>query len=419
MRSALRPGLVALWIAAVGCPMWGQGGQYIVPGTMGAPTVEPREAFENALRQARWHLGPLRLDPWMGLREIAWVDPGSGQKGDLTATVGAGLHAYLPTGARGILAAHILPEYTWWRDHKDARHLAGREGIGYFLYGNRLAVALTATTSDLTGLATSAVDQRARIKNHQYEGKVEIPVASHLSLFGRAGFTNFSAQDPGLGTGVDFSVLDRRDSWQDGGVRWWLTPHISLGAGAGRTKSDFASDSTRDRSNDGSSWFGELQWRRAHTNAAVTVRHERRTPAAGSTFQRFEGYTGSGRVGWSPPGRFRFAVYGLRDLSYSVQEAAAEYVDRRTGGEIGLALGRGGSLAVFREQGQRDFRGVQPNEDVTSTGARFQLTLFRALRLGVHALRTRTSSPLGARTYSQVGFEIVYHGGSGGGGTWY
>jgi len=406
--------IAGLFAGAV--PVLGQASQYTAPGALGTATVAPREALQSAVADARWHLGPLRLDPWFGLREVAWVDPGQGP-GDLTASAGLGLRAYLPAGAHAIVAAHILPEYVWWRNHADARHVGGREGVGLFVYGNRAELSLTATTSRLSGLATSEVDQRADQKDRRYEGNALVPFSSELALLLRGGVSDYSARDTGVGIPTDFAVLDRRDSWEDAGLQWAPTGHLALSAGVGRTQSDFAAGA-RDRSNDGSSWFGELAWRRVHTDAAVAYRENRLDPKGGSEFPAFRGATGNARIGWHPRPRFSLALYALRDLTYSVEAASPYFIDRRVGAQLGLALGSRANLTLFHESGTDDYVGATPDADVTSDGAGLQVTLLAKLRLVVDGRRTHTRSPLDDRTYSQVGFQIVYHGGLGGS-AWY
>jgi len=368
------------------------------------------------MEKARWHAGPLRLEPWIGIREAAYVDPGEGP-GDYTVNAGLGLRAYLPAGSRAIVAAHVLPEYIWWRDHKDARRWGGREGVGVFVFGGRTAISVTATSSDITGITTSELDQRADVKDRRYEGSAYVPLTARFDLILRAGRAETTAKNPGLGGGIDFSTLDHTESWQDAGLRWWPSGHLALGAGGGRSQADF-DHATSDRSNDGTSWFAEAEWRRAHTGASVLYRREQRDPKNGSLFVPFDGDTYSARLSWEPRGRLTFSVYGLSQLTYSLFADSSYFIDKRVGGEIGLAIGRAASLRGFYEDGTHDYVDITPDEDVTSVGGGLDISLWRSLRLSVVGRRTHTTSTIIDRTYSQIGFQVAYSG-STNGGAWY
>ena len=130
MRSSAR--LVSALAAAsfvFAPPMWAQYRQYTAPGALGERPEETREALERAVDEARWKLGPLRVEPVLGLSDLAYVDDGqpavAGQDegGDFTATATAGLRGYLPIGAHNTLALFAIPDYVWWKDQDELRRL--------------------------------------------------------------------------------------------------------------------------------------------------------------------------------------------------------------------------------------------------------------------------------------------------------
>ena len=86
---------------------------------------------------APWRLGAVRVQPWLGLRDVAYIDNVFGSaddpESDLTLTFGAGLKAYLPVGEKVVLAAHILPEYVWWRDNDQLSDWHYRYGAGGYV----------------------------------------------------------------------------------------------------------------------------------------------------------------------------------------------------------------------------------------------------------------------------------------------
>jgi hypothetical protein len=398
----MRP-LPILAIAAVAAavavsPIVGQTGQYTAPGAGGRPPVDTGKELRDAVDEARWRLGPIRLEPWLALQELAWVEP-EGEEGDLTASAGAGLRAYLPVGSRIVFAAHALPAYTWWRDRTEDRHWGGRAGVGMFLHANRLAVELEATTSDLTAAVTPETDRRARFDSEALEGRVELPVGSHFALFARAGRSEQTA-DPDAGDAEEFDDLDRRDSWLEGGLRWYLTSTLSLGIGAGQDEAEFAG-TARDRSNDGSYELAELDWRRSKLSAGGQWQRLRREGAAGSEFGEFEGTVGSARIGWSPRRRLTLAVYGLRGVGYSVLAEAPFFVEERLGGMLSLGVGSRIQTSFFYESGELDYRDGGPVEERDSVGGSVSLPLGRRLDLTLAGRSTDSDRGGEATSYAE------------------
>ncbi|MCU0293979.1 MAG: hypothetical protein MUF10_18675, partial [Thermoanaerobaculaceae bacterium] len=100
--------------------------------------------IESAMETARWHLGPVRLQPWIGIRNFGYVDNATGStdnpQSDFTISAGAGLRAYLPVGSKTILFARALPEYIWWKDTEYRRRWAGRYSAGALVFLNRVTI---------------------------------------------------------------------------------------------------------------------------------------------------------------------------------------------------------------------------------------------------------------------------------------
>src|SRR5262245_3990916 len=97
------------------------GAQFLKYTPPGGPQETPesrQEQVEREVEQARFHLGPVRIAPWMSLRDIAYVrnlfSNGPAPPNDWTATAGLGFRAYLRNGRKATWTAQVLPEYLWW-----------------------------------------------------------------------------------------------------------------------------------------------------------------------------------------------------------------------------------------------------------------------------------------------------------------
>ena len=417
---------------AVAGPLGAQSTQYIAPGTLGAAFENRREAIKSALESARWHLGAVRLEPWLSLRELAWVEernPDGSRQRDLTATAGAGLSALLPVGGRTTLVAQALPEYVWWKDRSEDRRLAGRYGVGAFVYGGRLSIELTGRSTDSTTLATAELDRRVQVRDDRLGARVELPVGHRLGLFVRGAFDRFATGDhdqvPGL------AALDRDETWWVGGVRWSPFGDFSIGVGGGTSQATFdAADAAR--SNRGTTTYAELRLLRPKLQASVEGYHTKLESDSGSSFGGFDGDLATARVRWEPRRSFSWSVYGTRSLAWSVVQGEAFYVDQRVGTGVGFKPGWRTSFNAFVEVGEHRYEqdatggsggsggsggtggsggngSARRTDDVTSAGLGARLELGRGLSLEADARRTRVeNSDLGlANDFNELRLGVV------------
>ena len=139
--------------------------QYTAPGSLRATQTPTREDFENALRDARWRWGTLRLTPWYELKDMGYNSNVFGsttnQQSDFTVTAGAGLRAFrLESEPR-----HPRPpEYAWWNELENRRRLNGRYGAGLFGYFDRLTVDAEGTYAEQQSYASSELEQPIKLK---------------------------------------------------------------------------------------------------------------------------------------------------------------------------------------------------------------------------------------------------------------
>lgn len=328
--------------------------QYTPPGTLGRPIVDRREALERAVAEARWRLGPVRVEPWIGLREVARVEQESTDgesESDLTATAGAGLQLYLPVGSRTTLAVETLPEYVWWRERADDRRLAGRYSAGLFVHANRLALEMTGRSLD--GDTSIGPELEARVPTEQRIGRaeIEVPIYGGIALFGRGEVSSYEVDAADLAPAAE--ALERDETDLQTGLRWRRGDFV-IGAGAGRFSAEFGSaGATRDA--DGDALLAELGLARDKLGFQLAATAYELEAADGSSFEGFDDTLGQARVWWSPRDRFRWAVYGQERLTWSIEADRSYFVDRRLGTELALALGRRTGARAFFESGENRY----------------------------------------------------------------
>ena len=432
MRNRSRIVVVALvgWTALSAGRLVAQFDEYKTPGGPEGRPDSRKAALDRAVSSARWRLGALHLDPWIGIKNVEYVDNAFGTAGqatgDLTATAGAGLRAYLRAGRKVVVAAHVLPEYVWWRDLTDRRRLDGRYGLGVFAYGNRATLEVTATRDQEQRIASPEVLQQIHTRNDRGELALEVPLGGAFSVFGDASRLAVRNLAPSSGADpreAELAGLDRDETLLSGGLRWSLPRRWTLGAGVERSDVQFVDrGGPLDRSSTGTSPLVEL--RRDDPDLYVNLRVARRSlaPKGGSSFTPYHGATVDGSVGLRTDRRLSIWLYGSRDLVYSVTAGYSYIRDDRAGAALQWRLGWRTGLRVFGEAGRNGYTAAAAGiadrrDDVQSYGATLTFGLRGSANLVVHAARDQFRSNLPGldRGLTSVGVGLTL----GGRGTWY
>jgi hypothetical protein len=374
--------------------------------------------LETAMEEAPWHLGKLRVSPWIGLRSIDYVREldasGNEQDADLTVTGGAGLRAYMKLGTHAIAAAHAMPEYVWWQRESDRNAAVGHYGLGLFGWFNRLEGEVTARSVEEVSFLSSDVLVREPIRSDEAVASAQVRILGSFALYGGAimgrtrvdSTSGLTAVDPAL-------LLDRDGTLVRGGVRYLLRgKHGYVGAGVLSERTEFqAADAIR--SNTGSSWYAETQLRGNHIDVIVQYdQHD--LEADDSSFPGYRAGGGRAAVALRPGTRISSQIYALRALRYSAADVGSYVEEERVGAALGYSLGEAG-LQLFYESGTDDYFGSSSRqEDVTAAGAWVDFSL-RSLKFRVGGRETRFEPPGGpARTVRQVlGSAALSFGGPG------
>ncbi len=425
--------LAALVSLVLTSPLAAQVRQYTPPGGAQNEAAGRKEALEKAVEEARWHAGPLRLDPALWISDLSFVDrPAedlSGTNSDLTARAGAGLRAYLPVGSKTTVAAYALPEYVWWQERAAERRVNQRFGLGTFTYFNRLAVAITAQRDEDFNYATGEVLQRYTSRNEKLAADVEVPVLRRLTIFAHGEDNSVTslvdtADDPLLAS--FFAGLDRNDTAYRGGVRYYPSAKLRVGAGVGHSQTDFA-DGALDRSNSGDFWYVEAGYERPKLLVDLIYQENRLSAAGGSQFSDFDSSTGGLRIEWKPREAFGARIYGARQLAYSLLvDSASGYVDERIGAGVDVALGWRLRLDFFGESGSHryqagpDSTGGNRVDDVASYGINLEVELPWRMNLRLGYMESKITPPSGSGLPGQKVSQLLANLGFGlSQGTWY
>ncbi len=372
--------------------------QYTRPGTPAPQNVTPpREDLEESYEQARWRLGQLRIGPWLGFRDVAYVSNVSDRlddegDNDLTATVGAGLRVYLRSG-KVYWTAHALPEYVYWQDAAEKRRLNGRYGLGMFAYWSRLTFEASARRNESQQFFTSELQQLTTLREDQLKLAAELQLARPLTLFATAGHHESQGLED---ENPIFSLLDREVEDVELGIRFRPNDRWQFGVGWRDGSTDFQ-PGARSLSHEDRSGFATLGFKGARTDLQLRLDARSLEPSAGSEFQPLDEITGNLEVLWTARERITLLAYARRDVLAALTRTSTAILSERTGTRLELG-GRRISLAWTAERGEDDFvtlPGASPRrDDVTVGGMEFSIELWRLIRLRLQALKTEYDSNL-------------------------
>ncbi|MGD2116537.1 MAG: hypothetical protein PVG07_15900 [Acidobacteriota bacterium] len=396
--------LCLAWLAAGS--VQGQFAQYTQPGSGAeAPAAVDEETLDQAIENARWNAGPLYVEPWVGLRRVTWNTNPFGRtedreiEGDLTATVAAGLQAYLPTGPDVVWTVHAVPEYTWWADQDERRRLNGRYGVSGYGFFNRLTLEAGATRSDEQGIVSYEIPVEVSTRRDRGRGSVSLELGAAIALFAEGSVTRsrneIDEEDRLLGAGL--GRLDNTERRARAGIRYEPRDRWRFGVGVERTETELEQDA-RNLSNSGEAPLLEIVYTGARTTFTATAAFRSLDADEGSDFQSTETTTYSLR-GELRGNRIQPALYANRSLGLALDENQSHFERDLAGLALGVPIGRRTRLQVFGELGRLDFEPIADGtpdreDDVTGYGIGFTMTLGPRFQLRLGGSRTELDSNL-------------------------
>lgn len=428
---------LALFATALATPAAAQFSQYTAPGSLLERATSRKEQMDQALENARWHLGPFRLSPWLAIRDAAYVsDVFSGTSGgtvegqiqedpDFTATVGAGLQGYVPFGPKTFVTFDVLPQYVWWQEQADRRRLDGYYGAGLFGFFNRLTAEATFRRAEEQGVVTPEFEQRIHSRQDRIAGLLELEVTPSIFAFVSAYSLEFTSlledleDDPRV---PPFEQLDRKEQVLRGGVEYRYRDRLRVAVGAERSDVEFPPSATaHNRSNSGTAPVLEAGYKDSRLELDAGLAFRSLEPKQGSEFAPFDETTGQLRASWTPRWRFSYTLYGSRSLTYSLEEGYSHFTADRLGLAIGSRFGRSSSVTLFGETGVHDYAAARPGvpvrqDDFTGYGTTIQLEVQERVRFSIGLLRTELESDFPgidrSLTVFQTSVEVSAFGGA-------
>jgi hypothetical protein len=387
-------------LTSAGSPSNGQFQQYTPGGTAASSPAPKWETFDTAIEEARWRLGPLYLDPWIGIRNASYVSDTFGQgsdESDFTATAGLGLRGYLPFGERGVLSLYGLPEYTAWAESDERNRLNGRYGAGLFLFGSRVTSSLTGTLDEQQQFFTSQVEALTHQRRESVAAGLELRLVGSLHLFGTASESTFENLSRDVPSGELFSSVDREERVVRAGIRLRPLDRVSVGFAVERSVVEFAAG-VPERNNSGTSPVFEVQYEGPYFDATLDLAQRDLEPDEGSTFQPYDATTGHVRLTLLPERALQPSVYAARNLVYAVGGAFVAFDDEKAGLRLDLTLGGHGRFRVYAERGRNDYQAaglsLGRRDDVFAYGTELGLQLGRLVGLHLGADRRSYDSNL-------------------------
>jgi len=367
-------------------PAIGQFQQYTPPGSLVERPQGKKDNLENAVEEARWKLGALRVDPWIGVRNLSFVDNvfvGQDEEpaSDVTVTVGAGLRGYLRTGPKVIWAAHALPEYIWWQDLEDRRQSTGRYGVGSFAFFNRLTLEATLTRSEGQNIITPEFEQLLTNKVDEGNFSFDLQTGRNFSLFGSASLVeieNLLDDDPRL---PRIDRLNREETVVRGGFRLHWREEFSVAIGVESSEVEFDNIDTS-LSNSGVSPLLGVSWDRPNFFLEADIVLRDLEAEGDSTFVTYDEPTGSLQLGFNMAADVHYHLYANRSVIYSILSESSYFEGERFGAAITAKLGWRTNVRTFVETGTNRYTFSDPtlpsrSDDVLAVGAGLSFEIAR------------------------------------------
>ena len=386
--------------------------QYTPPGAS-RPNgdIPPQTTFEKKIDDAPWNVGGLRLQPWVGIRNAAFVTVDGGEQDleedDFTITVGAGLRAYLPVGGKVYWTAHALPEYVWWSENEARRRTNGRYGLGVFGFFNRLRLEASFRLQESQGFFSNEIRRLTTIQEETSRLAAEVDLGSRFLLVGR-----FVAQDSSnlIGEDLLLSTLDRQEERSLVDLRYRLPQGWTFGIGWDRRSTDFG-DTGRpfDNRAEGARLLIAAEGNRVQGTLELSFLTYEAEP--GSLFPETDEALGELGIVWNLGRRLDMLNYVRRDLSYALDAGSTYYLGDRIGTRLSYSL-RSFRWGLVVETGQDDFRSLvgdsNRQDDVTELGVTIDFTLGRYLTVGFDLFETEYDSNLDLfdRDVTNLGFRV-------------
>ena len=371
-------------------------------------SVRQAEQIEREKDTAPIHLGPLRLSPFLGIRDFSYYSNVVGTTSvpvpDWTATLFGGTRFLLPMGGKSVFRGEAAPAYIYWNKLASGRGWIGDysgEWIGLF---NRFTLEAGGGYKDWITVLSSESEQTVR--NHLATGRVgaEIDIFRRLAVVARweSLKTSYSDVDTGGESTTSSSLLDRTEQSTQCGLRYKPNDQFSLGLLADVTQVRFKSEG-QDRDSDGQSL--RLHGRYDQSSFYVELTGGYATAEGHEALSYFPKYrTGVYRwfVSYFPSEVLELQAYGWRRPVYSYFLDNPYFFETRNGLQLNLKVTPRIVLSAFGNVGSNRYPVevlvydsiVTRKDDVVSWGGGLSWNVWRAARVSAVYAKDRYTSNL-------------------------
>jgi hypothetical protein len=373
------------------------------------------EQIRRDLEDARYHIGPFRVQPKLTIRDLGYNNNVFGTTdnpvSDWTATVAGGAHWTLPFGPKTYFRGDLIPEYTYYQKLTNRRFFGGTYNASALGLFNHLSLEATAGTAKNLTIVSSEIEAPVirRTNNFAVDGELEFSRA--LSIFANVAGDNprFTAEGtPDFELGV-INQLDRNDRAARAGIRFRPVTFFDIGIGAEQTSSDFQVQPLA-RDNKSRAALLTMHYDRPRAFANVTVARRTGEASNGSIFPKYDTTTGSYFASYSLVAPIALEAYGDRRVIYGVFADYPYFFELRNGLGARVRVGNRLILRAFGEKGSNDYNipgrtggGINSRkDDVTTYGAGFAARMYRDIAVNVGLSKSEYISNLDAYTRSIV-----------------
>lgn len=348
-------------------------------------TLPVTEEVRRQLQTSRWHLGRLRVQPSLGLRDFGYDNNVYGSAtdrvGDWRSTASASGAFILPVGPKTYLRGGVAPSYTYYRKLANRRSFGGDYSAALLGLFNRLSVEAGAAAFRGTAPVSSELDRAALSRRTAANGSVEIEILRRLSIFGAVHEEHQRYIDTAddLARGLSLQGLERNENASRGGIRYRFSSYLDFSLGAEATRTNFLVDRTKDNRSHAGVLGVHYDRPRAFLNMSIG-RRTGEAVAASSRFTRFSTTTGSYYAAYKLASRSEVDAYGQRGLGYSLTVENPYYIETLNGAGLTIPLGHRIAVRGFSEWGTNSYpnlvQGTKRVDDITRYGGGFvtQLT---------------------------------------------
>lgn len=352
--------------------------------------VPVEDELKQQLDEARWGLGPLRIDPYFKLGNVGYNnnifgETTSNATSDLTASVSGGLGFITPLGTRAYIRGGAGASYDWYLEQTGLRRLAPTGNLEILALWNRVRFQAGASLSQANVITTSEVAAALPEEKRELRGTVSVEVFRRLSFVAGYRQTRIrldAASDPG-----NYTNLDRDESVLRGGLEYAFRSYLHIGVAAEKAETrfeDYSNNADFDATNylvtagyDQKKFFLHLEAGTSEVEpveSSTQAAYSEQTPIWGAFLSYLAG------------ARTELRLFTSRRVQPSLSTVADFLVETRTGAGVGFRLGTRTTLNLQGEFGTNTYPVTQsisrPDQDVAKASAGVSFKVWRSARIG-------------------------------------